>query len=192
MLVSRAMSMPIARGVGPRWFRGALAGLATLYGVALLVHPPNRGVLRPLAFFTSATCLFPRADRYATEFRLAAWSCDTRAWEPLDPRPYFPIEADDKESRLQRLAYFYKANRTVMRALDDYLVAHHDGRADGVAGAIGGIRLVEDRRELPPVGEAFPRYVFDPRAPLAAPDPAHPEREPYHTPGRLHADRCRR
>jgi len=73
-------------------------------------HPPDNEYIRPVAFFTECTCLFPRAAVYTIEYRLDAWACGRR-WEPIDPRPYFPIQTDDKESRLQRLGYFYEHNR---------------------------------------------------------------------------------
>jgi hypothetical protein len=179
----------VAQGPGPRPLRLALAGLAALYYAALLKHPTNEGAWRPIAFFTNATCLFPRSDSYSIEYRLAAWSCTDVKWEPLDPRPYFPIQADDKESRLQRVAYFYKSNRTVMRALDAFVVDGHDhGAPDGVAGRLGGIRLFEVLRPLPAPGDAFDRYVFDPLAEL----PKTGLREAYYTPGLERRSRCGR
>lgn len=156
----------IARGPGPRWLRLALAGLASLYFVALVRHPPQVGPLHALGFFTESTCLFPGASRFALEFRLEAWSCPRKRWEPLDPRAYFPIEADDKESRFQRLGHFYQQSRPAMTALDEWIAARHDRTDDGVAGPIGGIRLVKQSRSLPAPGEPVARYAYDPLAPI--------------------------
>lgn len=164
--------MQLVAGPGPRWFRIALAVLAGCYLVGLFKHPPAKGVFRPISYFMECTRLFPEADTYAIEYRLEAWSCDAHRWLPLDPRPYFPIEADDKESRFQRLGYFYgeraagQTRRTVMTALDDYVLAHHDEASDGVPGPLGGIRLYKVARTLPAPGDPVPRYVYQPRGPV--------------------------
>jgi hypothetical protein len=176
----------LAVGPGPRWVRLGLAGLACLYYLALIHHPPDLAWLRPAAFFTEATSLFSRASSYALEFRLEVWACGRR-WEPIDPRPYFPIQPDDKESRLQRLGYFYEHNRTVMQALDTYISTHHvAGAADGVTGPIGGIRLLKIVRAFHGVGQPIERYHFDPFAPVL---PAQ-RRDIYYTPGAERKRRC--
>lgn len=177
----------VVRGPGPRWLRLTLVVLAALYFVALLHHPPPR--FQPFAYFSECTKLFPERDTVALEYRLEAWSCGTRTWEPLDPRPYFPMEADDKESRFQRIAYFYAdlaPSRKVMRALSAYIVAHHAGASDGVTGAIGGIRLYAVRRPIPQMGEPVPRYVYSPLAPV----PPEQRKDLYWTPERLRTQRC--
>jgi hypothetical protein len=176
----------VAVGPGPRWVRRALAGLAVLYYAALIHHPPDHAWLRPAAFFTEATCLFPRASAFAIEYRLEVWPCGRR-WEPIDPRPYFPIQPDDKESRLQRLGYFYERNRPAMQALDAYIATRHAaGADDGVTGMIGGIRLFKIVRPFPSAGEPVDRYRFEPRAPV----PAEQRREVYYTPGPERKRRC--
>jgi hypothetical protein len=176
----------IATGPGPRWLRYGLAGLAAVYLVVLFDHPLNTGWLRPVVFFTEATALFKRASVFAIEYRLEVWRCGGH-WEPIDPRPYFPIQPDDKESRLQRLGYFYDRNRTVMQALDAYISAHHDaGADDGVAGRIGGIRLFKVMRSFPPPGEPVERYHFEPLAPV----PADQRRDQYYTPSSERKRRC--
>ena len=170
----------VARGPGSRGVRLALAVVAALYFLALLHHPPQVGPLRPIAFFTECTCLFPGKNTYAIEYRLEGWSCSGRAWEPLDPRPYFPIEADDKESRFQRLGYFYSRgmgthdkqiannSREVMHALEDYVLSNHGVVADAIEGAIGGIRLFRVDWPLPEPGQPVSRYVYQPLAPAPA------------------------
>jgi hypothetical protein len=165
-IVPPTRDLVVASGPGPRWLRIALAVIAVIYFIALLKHPPQKSLFKPLAYFTECTKLFPEADEYALEYRLEGWSCSARVWQPLDPRPYFPMEADDKESRFQRIGYFYSGNRTVMNALDDYIVEHHDGAADGIDGAIGGIRLFRVRRPLPDLGDPVPRYAYAPLAPV--------------------------
>ena len=176
----------VATGPGPRWVRLGLVALAVLYYLGL-IHPPAKpSWLRPVAFFTDATGLFPRADAVAIEYRLEVWACG-RSWEAIDPRPYFPIRPDDKESRFQRLGYFYDRNRTVMQALDAYISAHHAaGADDGVVGRTGGIRLFKSVRPLPSAGEPVERYHFDPFAPV----PTEQRRDLYYTPASERKRRC--
>lgn len=176
----------VAVGPGPRWFRLGLAGLAAVYYAALLLPAPEISWLRPVVFFTEATKLFPRSSAFAIEWRLEVWPCG-RKWEPIDPRPYFPIQPEDKESRLQRLGYFYEHSRPVMQALDAYISAHHAaGAADGVTGKIGGIRLFKIVRPFPPAGEPIERYHFDPLGPV----PPEQRRDLYYTPASERKRRC--
>ncbi|HEX7836277.1 MAG TPA: hypothetical protein VF469_02375 [Kofleriaceae bacterium] len=192
-MTARPASATIATGPGPRWLRFGLVGLAVVYLGALIHHPPDTSWLRPAAFFTEATSLFPRADSVTLEYRLEVWACG-RDWEPIDPRPYFPIRPDDKESRFQRLGYFYFNSKTltprtvtVGKALDQYISTRHAaGTDDGVTGAIGGIRVVKIVRPLPVPGEPIERYHFDPFA-QGLPDQ---RREKYSTPSSERKRRC--
>lgn len=180
----------IARGPGPQPFRIACAVVAGLYLFALLKHPSQRW--QPFAYFTECTKLFPEADNVALEYHLDAWSCDQRAWVAIDPSPYFPIEADDKESRFQRLGYFYadrgtkEERRTVLYALDDWFVTRHRDIDDGISGGIGGIRMIKLRRTLPLIGEHVDRYVY---RPLATP-PKDQSQLLFQTPASKRKERC--
>jgi hypothetical protein len=176
---ARAQPGDLATGPGPLWLRWLLVVIAAfyLYGLAteslhkLFGHrmPEHADWLRPIIFFTQASSLFPEADVVAQEARLEVWSCADKAWKPIDPTPYFQIEAGDKESRLQRLAYFYGKDRHVLETLDDYICAKHaSGVDDGVAGTIGGIRLYKREQKIPEVGEPPLHYVFDPFASVPA------------------------
>jgi hypothetical protein len=168
------------------WARIALVVLACTYYLTLLHHPVEVKWLAPAEFFTEATALFPRASESAIEYRLEGWSCATSSWQLLDPRPYFPIQPDDKESRFQRLGYFYEKSRPAMQALAAYVLAGHAaGVDDGVTGRIGGIQLVKVSRPLPAVGSPVERYHFDPFAPI----PPEQRKDAYHT---TSADRTRR
>ncbi len=149
-----------------------------LYYVALVHHPPQWRGLRVAGFFTESTCLFPRANRVVSDFRLDAWSCSARRWEPIDPRAYFPIEADDKESRFQRFGYFYHRNRASLEALEAWIFARHPTTADGLAGTIGGIRLARWTRPIPEVGSTIERYVYRPLDPV----PVAQRKDLYYTP----------
>jgi len=184
---------PIARGPGPRWFRWGLVALAVVYYGALLHHPPRYTWLRPAAFFTEATSLFPLSNSVVLEYRLEVWACG-RDWQPIDHRGYFPIQPDDKESRFQRLGYFYfnsktesQRDREVGKALDNYIVSRHAaGVEDGVTGPIGGIRVVKIVKPFPAPGEHVERYHFDTTAPV----PADQRRDKYVTPAAERKRRC--
>lgn len=181
----------IARGPGPQPVRIGLVVVAGLYLFALMKHPSQK--YQPFAYFTECTKLFPEADNVALEFHVDGWSCDQRAWVPLDPRPYFPIEADDKESRFQRLGYFYadrgskEERKTVLYALDEWFVARHPHVDDSLPGTIGGIRLVKVRRQLPAIGDYVERYVYHP---LAVPAPDQTQ-ELFRAPAKLRKERCK-
>jgi hypothetical protein len=196
-IVPPTRHLVVVRGPGPKSLRIVLAVSAVLYYLALLKHPPQSGPLRPFAFFTECTCLFPGASTAAIEYRLEGWSCSARAWQPLDPRPYFPIEADDKESRFQRLGHFYSLgsdthdkriaenSREVMHALEAYILERHADASDAIAGTLGGIRLYRVAHAIPSPGADVSRYVYEPLAPA----PEHERKDLYYT---RQSDRNRR
>ena len=156
--------------------------LGFAYFIALVKHPPQSHGLRAISFFTTSTCLFPSADRYAIDFRIDGWSCSDKKWKPLDPRAYFPIQADDKESRFQRFSYFYTMGggdrmRESMHALEAYIEQFHPERDDGLAETIGGIRLSKWTHPLPPPGDDVKKYIYEP---LEVP-PAKERKDLYYT-----------
>jgi len=157
-----------------------------VYFVALVRHPPPWPGLRVAGFFTEATCLFPRARTVSSDFHLDAWSCRARRWEPIDPRAYFPIEANDKESRFQRFGYFYQRNKPSLEALDAWIAARHAVTQDGLPGAIGGIRLATATRPIPAVGSPIERYVYHPLDKV----PAEQRKDIYNTPAAMRRARC--
>jgi hypothetical protein len=167
----------VVRGFGPRGFRLALVVVAIVYYLGLLHHGWVGWVSRPAEFFVDATKLFPDANRVAMEFRLEGWSCTDHSWHLIDPRPYFPMRSDDKESRFQRLAYFYGVRagkpakgtpkekvpeRIAMYALDDYIMARHPDVDDGLAGDIGGIQVYVIKKPIPEPGVTVDRYNYEP------------------------------
>jgi len=176
----------VAVGPGPRWWRRTLAVVGALYFIALVKHPPQWRGLHAIGFFTESTALFPRANLFAMEYRLDAWSCSDQSWHPIDPRAYFPIQAEDKESRFQRFGYFYGGSRVAMNALDDYICERHDTRDDGLTGMIGGIKLTKWSRPIPPVGSEVPRYAFTP----LEPPPPDQVKELFFTKASLRKSRC--
>jgi hypothetical protein len=180
----------IARGVGPVPVRIGLAGLALVYFVMLLKHPEPKGWIRQIAYFSECTGLFTQADTVATEYRLAGWSCERKAWEPLDPRPYFPMRADDKEARFQRLGHFYRGDVKVLHALGEYIVNHHTagGMDDGFAGPLGGIQMYKLDWPIPAPGTEIGRYEYVPMSP----QPAGTKRsEVFESSPRSLRDRCK-
>ena len=165
------------RGIGPRGFRLALVAGAIVYYLGLLHHGWVGCVSKPAEFFVDSTKLFPDANRVAMEFRLEGWSCTDRSWHLIDPRPYFPMRSDDKESRFQRLAYFYGVRaskppkgtpkekvpeRIAMYALDDYIMARHKDVDDGLAGDLGGIQVYVIKKPIPEPGATVERYEYQP------------------------------
>lgn len=137
-------------------------------------------------FFTESTCLFPRANLAISDYRLDAWSCVDRRWAPIDPRAYFPIEASNKESRFQRFGYFYQRNKPSLEALDAWIGSRHPGAEDGLAGAIGGIRLARWTRPLPEVGSPIEPYLYRPLDKL----PPAERRDLYNTAVATRRARC--
>ena len=92
------------------------------------------------------------------------------------------------------MAHFYKHERVVMRALDEYISSNHVDD-DGITGPFGGIRLVQIEKALPPPGGDVERYVWDPLAPIddAAPDckeHAVPVCYLFYAPSSLRKKRC--
>jgi hypothetical protein len=148
------------------WGTWALRGIAALYlTVTWLEGPGWLGPLKHLPasflFFTQCTALFPRAALASIEYRAEGYVCDKGEWEEVDTRPYFPIDREDKESRFQRVMFFYRHNKKTMAALDRFLVGRHnrheadDGEASGEK--IGGVRLFSIRTPLPKIGEPLVR-----------------------------------
>lgn len=149
---------PIAEGPGSRRFRRGLAIAAALYLAGIWLEaagaPLQAIVPRPLHYFVQVAKLFPNAVTVTTEYRAEAYSCADRVWRELDVRPFFPLRADDKESRFTRAMFFYRRQPAVMRALDDYLVAANDR----VSPPIGGVLLLSLRLPIPAPGAATEPY----------------------------------
>ena len=164
----------VARSPGPTWFRRVTGTAGAVYLAAILVGSagsslPDKLLPRPVRYFSQVACLFPHAATHSIDYRASAYSCDKRQFQEIDHRPYFPIRPDDKENRFYRLGHFYRQNRPVMQALEEYLVGAHNAQirlgkdpGDGVDGQIGGIRLTSLRIELPAPGTRVERYTARP------------------------------
>jgi hypothetical protein len=122
-------------------------------------------VPRPLRYFTQIAGLFPRANRSVIEYHAEGWICRDKAWREIDLRPWFPIDADDKENRFARVMGFYSRDRKVMEALEAFVVGHQDQDA---AHPIGGARFSVLHVPLPALGAHVERYAWHPLA--GAPD----------------------
>jgi hypothetical protein len=172
---------------GPPLVRKLLVLLGSLYLAAMFAEGAggslNKTLYRPLLFFCQIAALFPQAATHTIEYRAEGYSCNARVIE-LDMRPLFPIHADDKENRFDRAMYFYRQDRTVMQALEAYVMREHN-RSD--PDKIGGVIFLSLRVPLPRQGTDFARYQ---RRPIAD----HPPEERkvwYVTPHETVLRRCK-
>jgi hypothetical protein len=145
---------------------------------------PSSILPRSANYFLQVSALFPYAAVASIDYRAEGWVCADGAngkWEELDTRPYFPLDADNKENRFQRVMHFYRDNRPTMHALEAYLMNAHDAglHDDGIPRnvPIAGVRFSSLRIPLPQPGEPLTRSE---RKPLSE----YPESERqlfYHT-----------
>lgn len=166
-----------------RWI---LVGIASTYLAGVWLDGvgstlPSSILPRSLNYFLQVSALFPYAALASIDYRAEGWVCAESKWEEIDTRPYFPIDADNKENRFQRVMHFYRENRPTMHALEAYLIeAHAAGRADdGIPHdvPIAGVRFSSLRIPLPEPGQPLTRSE---RRPLSE----YPESERklfYHT-----------
>jgi len=142
-------------GAGPSRFRGVWVAIAALYLVTVWLDGvgstwPAKLTPRPWLYFSQVAALFVNAAPKVIDYRAEGWSCSERRWTEVDVRPYFRIDADNKENRFQRALQFYRKNRNVMRALEDFIVARQN--ASGSA-RIGGVRFSSLRLDYPAPGQ---------------------------------------
>lgn len=179
-------------GVGIALSIVAAIYLAGVWLDAVTNHATARRVPRPLVYFTQIAGLFPKAAVRAIDYRAEGWDCRKKEWFEVDVRPFFPIEADDKESRFHRAMFFYNEHRQTMQALEDYVMKNVnrtaiDRAAAGKGGGelIGGVRFLSLRIPFGEPGEAQ-RYE---RKPLAS-YPEEMRKNWYWTPQSKREDRC--
>jgi hypothetical protein len=172
---------------GPRWLRRTLGVIGGLYIAAVFCEGAGwqlSGLLwRPLLFFCQIAALFPHAATHTIEYRAEGYTCNSRIVE-IDVRPYFPIHADDKESRFDRAMFFYRTDKPTMEALEAYVMREYNKTE---LDKIGGVAFMSLRIPIPPPGSSFPRYE---RVPLAD----HPKEQRkvwYVTPHDLVMKRCK-
>jgi len=150
------------------WWAGYVTSLlAAIYLIAVFIEAVHPGKMRKAlgrqgSYFAQIAKLFAERSEVSIDFRAEGFRCDTHQFEELDVRPYFPMHADDKESRFDRTMFFYLENRQVQVALQDYLIARHDARVASGAPTdlprIGGIMLLSLRIPIPAPGTDFPPY----------------------------------
>jgi hypothetical protein len=161
---SKAPGLRVELSPGPTWLRRALVVIGALYIGAMFLEGSgstlDRTIPRPLLFFCQIAKLFPHAATFSIEYRAQGYTCAGRVLE-LDVRPFFPIHADDKENRFDRAMFFYRQDRTVMQALETYVMREHN-RSD--PDKIGGVVFMSLRIPLPAPGSKFDRYQQKPLA----------------------------
>ena len=96
----------LAQPWAPRWLRRVSVALAVAFLSLLWLDAVGAGTSRALPLslrpFVQVAQLFPNAAENVIEWRILGFRCATGKFEELDVRPFFPIHADDKESRFER------------------------------------------------------------------------------------------
>jgi hypothetical protein len=173
----------------------ALAYLGAVWSEARKPGTSAKWLPAPLAYFTQIAALFPGASRHAIDYRVEGWRCRDKQWVEIDHRAWFPIEADNKESRFYRAMHFYadgRAHRQTLQALDEFIVDHHnadtiDLRAQGKGGdEIGGVRFVKLTTPFGNPGDGSPRYERKPLTSFAEDQ----RKDMYYTPESKREKRC--
>jgi len=172
-----------------RWSRvglcaAALAYFATVWLDGIGSAQPAKYLPRIWVYFAQIAALFKNAGLAAVDYRAEGWMCSERKWVEIDVRPYFEIDADNKENRFQRALQFHRRDRKVMRALEDYIVKHYnDAHA---ASPVAGVRFSSLRVPYPAPGAHVDRYE---RKPLAS-FPREMKHDWYFTPQTRRAEKC--
>jgi hypothetical protein len=192
----------VARAWGGGTMPIVLGALAVFYFGAIFVEAVKNGALArwlppPVAYFTQVAALFAGAARNVTDYRVEAFHCKDRSFSELDVAPWFPGNADNKESRFYRAIHFYgdaHPHRQTMRALDEYIVSHYE--SDRVAAAargesrpaVGGVRFVRIHVPVGTPDDGQARYEHKPLADY----PAEERKDLYYTPESKREERCKR
>ncbi|APR84829.1 Hypothetical protein A7982_10178 [Minicystis rosea] len=194
----------VARAWGESPVPKAILGFAAaIYLLAVFAEAAKSGTAAkylpaPIAYFTQVAALFPHASRHAIDYRVEAFRCKDGAWIEIDPHPWFPIDADNKENRFYRTMHFYgdaHPHRQTLRAIDDFIFTHYNDAVRGNAAAgrgatdpIGGVRFTKVTTPFGNPGEGSARYA---KLPLAE----YPEGERkvfYYSPESKREERCKR
>jgi hypothetical protein len=150
---------------------------------------PERALPRTLTYFLQVAALFPVAATASIDYRVEGFVCVEKIWRELDTRPYFPLDANDKENRFFRVMHFFKESRPTMTALDSYLVESHNAgtHEDGIPRGqkLGGVRFFSLRIPLPELGHP----LRSERRPLDE-YPYEQRSHRYYTPVSVRAERC--
>jgi hypothetical protein len=136
--------------------------LATMWLDGVGTGLPSRYLPRFYVFFLQYAALFPRAGTAIVDYRAEGWSCSDRKWIEVDIKPWFKVDADNKENRFHRSFQFYRRDRRVMRALEDYVVERNNETPG--APKIIGVRFTSIRSPYPAIGSHIEPYVEKPLA----------------------------
>lgn len=162
----------------------ALAYLTTVWFDGVGSTLPVKLTPRPWLYFAQVAALFKHAGMMTIDYRAEGWACSERKWVEIDVRPWFRIEADNKESRFHRALQFYRRERKVMRALEAYVMQRYEAAAGP---PIGGVRFSSLRIPYPEIGDRIERMQ---RKPLAE-YPKEYQRAWYYTPASRRREQCR-
>ncbi len=154
----------LAQPWAPRWLRRVSVALAVAFLSLLWLDAVGAGTSRALPLslrpFVQVAQLFPNAAENVIEWRILGFRCATGKFEELDVRAFFPIHADDKESRFERALFFYMKTPQVLTALDDYVTRRQDEL--GAGQRIGGVMILSLRIPIPALGSVSERYQRQP------------------------------
>lgn len=165
----------------------AAAYLATVWLDAVGSSLPAKLAPKPWVYFGQIAALFKWAGQKQIDYRAEGWVCAEKRWVEIDVRPFFPLDADNKENRFYRAVQFYRRNRQVMRALEEYVMERQNARAGAGAGPpIAGVRFLSLRIPYPPPGSTIEPYA---RKELAA-IPEDQRHHWYYTPKSKLRERC--
>jgi hypothetical protein len=164
------------------WITIAALYLATVWLDGVGSTWPAKVTPRPWLYFSQVAALFVNAAPKVIDYRAEGWSCTEHRWTEIDVRPYFRIDADNKENRFQRALQFYRKNRTVMRALEDFIVKRHNATGAN----IGGVRFSSLRIAYPAPGEHVAPFEQKPLSTYSG----EQKHDWYRTPGSRRAQRC--
>ena len=146
-------------------FRGVWVTIAGIYLVTVWLDGvgstwPAKMTPRPWVYFAQVAALFVNSSPKVIDYRAEGWSCSERRWTEIDVRPHFQIDSENKENRFQRALQFYRKNRMVMQALDDFVVK----RQNATGPTIGGVRFASLRLDYPKPGQHVAPYERNPLA----------------------------
>jgi hypothetical protein len=149
----------VAESGFPIGVRRALIVVACVYLLGVFFEGIGKTFLqgllyRPFIYFAQVAALFPRAATHSIEYRVEGYRCDGHISE-IDVRPYFPIHADDKESRFDRAMHFFLKDKSTLAALAEYITDRYNREHDP---KVGGVILLSLRIPIPSPGSPFPRY----------------------------------
>jgi hypothetical protein len=179
------------KGPGSRNFRIFLMLVASFYLLSMWANGAgvpfaSRVTPRWFEYYTQISRLFPRANTSSRDFFLEGWDCNTGRFVALDRARFFPMHAGNKENRFHRIAHFHSKDAPVLHALDAFVVDRHNAAPDPLDVTLGGIRIREARRAIPPLGTTVERYAMPDLDAL----PSEQRRLVYTTPKSKRAERC--